>query len=78
MPRRTFRTALKGQVYAVEWPEWHADCAHPDCEEHTVIALLGEAHNIADAEGCATQTAPMWSKFGGFWYCPKHKTAKSK
>ena len=75
MARRNFNTAKKGQVYASEWPEWHIDCAHADCEEQETVAGLGEAYTIKEAEKSAEKHARKtnWKKFGKLWFCPKHQ-----
>ena len=72
MPRRSFQDARKGQAYAIEWPEWHAECADQNCDETTMLAVLGEAFTIAEAEARAKNVAPDWTRFRGVWYCPKH------
>lgn len=64
MPRRNFQTAKKGQVYAVEWPEWHVDCAEPNCEAHALAEAEETSKKSRDCEG--------WVKRKGLWYCPQH------
>ena len=72
--RRNYHTAKPGQVYASEWPEWHVDCASEGCREHTLVAGLGEAYTIAEAEKSArtNRECAGWHKIKGLWYCPCH------
>ncbi len=77
MPRRNYSTAKRGQVYASEWPEWHVDCAAEDCEEHALVAELGEAFTIAQAEAHKAELHG-WEKRKGLWYCPRHAIAKAE
>lgn len=74
MPRRSYKTARRGQCYAAEWPEWHVDCAAADCDAHALLAGCGEAFTIAEAEREARKDVDMvgWRKRSGLWYCPKH------
>ena len=77
MPRRSCRQALPGQLYAIEWPEWHVDCAAQGCNESTTIAGLGEAMDLKEAEKMATTANRYlkgWTKIKGLWHCPKHAT----
>lgn len=79
MARRGYHNTPKGKLYASEWPEWHVECGHPGCEESALVAGLGEAMTLKDAEKEARERASKefyelngWSKSKGFWYCPKH------
>lgn len=47
MSRRTIQQCEKGELYAIEWPEWHVDCAHEDCEESVCVSGLGEANDAS-------------------------------
>jgi hypothetical protein len=69
--------APKGQCYCIEWPEWHVDCADPDCGESVVLAGLGEATNIREAEKRGAEIATGWVRVGRCWYCPQHKPKQS-
>lgn len=78
MPRRNYQTAKKGQVYAIEWPEWHVECAHPKCHASSFVAGLGEAFTVAEADKEALTEPEMkhWKKINGLWYCPIHAEQK--
>ena len=71
MPRRSYRRALPGQVYAVECLEWHVRC-----EEAVVIALMGECFTIQEAEKRlregTSEEGDGWVCRDGLWYCPAH------
>lgn len=78
MPRRTYDKTPKGQLYAVEWPEWFAECGHPACDLTLQIAELGTCMTMAEAqkEGkklLDTGRASGWLCRKGQWLCPLHK-----
>lgn len=80
MPRRTWRHVKKGQLYAVEWPEWHVDCAVEDCDESLLVCPLGEQGTARDAESVMKRKeteddSSGWKKVKGLWYCPVHADA---
>ena len=79
MARRSYQQAADGQVYAVEWPEWHVTCAAADCEVTCHVSACGECMTAreadarlkrGDVEDCAVQG--RWHKSHGLWYCPIH------
>jgi hypothetical protein len=75
MPRRSFSQAGKGQVYCVEWPEWHVECA--ECESVALIASIGECNTAREAEKLLAHNriqdgSTGWKKRNGLWYCPDH------
>ena len=77
MPRRSFHQARQGQVYAIDWPEWHVQCA--DCEEHCHISSIGECSTAREAERLLRENdvedssaSGHWKKKNGLWYCPIH------
>jgi hypothetical protein len=57
---------------SVEWPEWHVDCAQEGCEESILVAGLGEAYTVREAEKAARIASDLhgWKRAGGLWYCP--------
>jgi hypothetical protein len=78
MPRRPFIKTPKGQLYAVEWPEWFAECTHPDCDQTLQIAELGTCMTLTEAKQAGkklldTNQANGWVCKKGQWYCPCHK-----
>jgi hypothetical protein len=75
MPRRNYQQARKGQVYAVEWPEWHVECAEEGCDSHALVAGVGECMTAAQAESEAIRgfgDIKGWERRDGLWYCPQH------
>ncbi len=76
MARRNFANAVQGQVYCIEWPEWHVECAHPHCGETVVVSPTGECDTLREAEKAANHNRSGqldgWKKERGLWYCPKH------
>jgi hypothetical protein len=76
MPRRNYRTAKAGQLYAAEWPEWHVNCARGGCEAHALVAGIGEAYTAVEAEKLARSNDAGelngWKRIKGLWYCPDH------
>jgi hypothetical protein len=72
MPRR--QTAPKGKLRCVEWPEWHADCAEPGCDEETLIVPTGEAMSLKAAEAQATiKNVEGWDCVRREWRCSAHQ-----
>ena len=74
MPYRVYDRAVRGQVYASVWLEWHVDCGYLDCSCHATVAALGDAETIKQAEKCAEDEDDCkgWRKVKGYWYCPEH------
>lgn len=71
--RRSYQQAKNGQPYCIEWPEWHVDCAFAGCECDELMANLGEAHTIKEAEArFKADGTKGWTKSGGVWFCPTH------
>ena len=79
MPRRSIETAKPGQLYAVEWPEWHVHCAVRGCKETALVAPSGECITVDDAERRAKRDRDNtnleiggWKKIKGLWHCEHH------
>jgi hypothetical protein len=78
MARRKYHSTPKGKLYCVEWPEWHVECANPNCDNAHMVAALGEASTAAEAERRALGDskrgkADGWVCLKGLWYCPACK-----
>ena len=83
MPRRSQRAVTKGVAYAVEWLEWHVDCAEAHCQEHALLAHIGMASTWQQAERLMKKDSnqdekPGWKKIYGKWYCADHVPKMSK
>jgi len=76
MARRDYAHASKGQLYCIEWPEWHIECAAEGCDESTLVAETGRCSSLREAEkhvsSGKSQIEDGWAKRGGLWYCPQH------
>lgn len=74
MARRSYATAKRGQPYAIEWPEWHVECACEGCEATALVAELGSAGNAVEAERKAAKSRELegWKRVSGLWRCPEH------
>lgn len=78
MARRDHSRAEKGQIFAVEWPEWHVDCTVPACRELAMLCATGEAMDIREAERKALRNAAAagdaegWRRKKGCGICPSH------
>jgi hypothetical protein len=76
MARRNYTKTEKGMLYCIEWPEWHVECAANGCEEQALVAALGMATNIREAERVANNNKEEqlegWKKRSGKWCCPNH------
>ena len=75
--RKGWSQVRKGQPYAVEWPEYHVECGHPDCRDTGFMTATGEAFTRRDAENLVRERGKFadgegWLKWHGLWYCPKH------
>lgn len=74
MARRSYSKAVPGQLYAVEWPEWHIEC--PLCDARAFIVPMGEASTLKQAESVMAsnggEEGQGWVKRNGLWQCPKH------
>lgn len=72
--RRQHKDVIPGQVYCVDWPEWHVECATPGCDECDLLAPSGEAFTVKDAERQYKKNTEnmvkKWRKKNGLWYCP--------
>lgn len=78
MPRRSYNKAIKGQVFASEWPQWHIECAVDECEEMLLVAAQGEAFTTKEAEKKLKEhdtedESKDWTLYKGLWYCPNHR-----
>jgi rubredoxin len=76
MPRRDIRRAKDGQVFCVEWPEWHVHC--PVCGRTALVASIGGCSSVREAEailkvGQQEDEGGQWKKINKLWYCPKCK-----
>lgn len=80
MSRRNFHQAAKGQLYAVEWPEWHVECAASGCDETALVAETGRCSTLREATVRSHRrdcdALHDWKNRKGFWYCPKHAGAE--
>jgi hypothetical protein len=76
MARRSFEKAIPGQIYAIEWPEWHVDCGKPGCDTSTLVVGLGEALTLKEAEKAIKNASNSWlegwRRVGDLWFCPAH------
>jgi len=74
MPRRQRKDVEPGQLYAVEWPEWHVQCRQKGCDETYLTAETGVAMTLREAERVMRDRASKdgWDYRKGFWYCPAH------
>ena len=76
MPRRSWRHSEAGQLYCVEWPEWHVECAK--CEVRELICPCGECDTlkVAEKEAKRRSKEPLddfygWKCIDSSWYCPQ-------
>lgn len=76
MARKNSADTPKGKLYAIEWPEWHVECAHVDCDVSELAVGMGEAFTAKEARKvCKSNDCELpdgWKERDGFWYCPKH------
>lgn len=73
--RRTYLRARRGQVYCIEWPEWHVECAK--CGHSCHISACGEIETVAEADKRMhtgkvedSTTSGLWMCKNGLWHCP--------
>lgn len=76
MPRRSWNRAARGQVFAVEWPEWFVECAV--CWERAFLVPTGEARTAREAEAKLRRSETQddtrgWRKVQGLWRCGQHE-----
>ena len=83
MTRRSYSQADKGQVYCVECPEWHVECAAADCTIAALVANSGDANTAREAERLMVSgniedsgIEGKWTRRGGLWFCPDHNQEK--
>lgn len=73
----------KGVPYAVEWPEYHVECAEADCSERAMLTPTGHAYSRQAAENSVRERGfedggEGWLKKYGRWWCPAHLEGAAK
>jgi len=68
MTRRAWSKARPGQLFAIEWPEWHFDC--PGCGKQVHLVDAGMAYTLPQAEVLGQQSREG-IRIKGKWYCPE-------
>lgn len=82
--RKGWGRVKQGIPYAVEWPEYHVDCAAEDCKERARLTTMGDAWSRQDAENQVRERGGFedggegWLKKYGRWWCPTHLQGATK
>ena len=74
--RRTKPHAEKGQPFAREWVEFHAECAVYGCTRKTLVSQIGQASTVENALRVWShrdeKSRAGWTLRDGLFYCPEH------